>query len=1015
MIPLSLSLRNFLSYGENVPPLDFTQFRIACLTGDNGHGKSALLDGITYALWGEARKNQGERKADEGLCRIGAGEMRVEFDFTLDDDHYRVIRSWRRTKRGVPNLELQLSDAGVFRTLSEGEGVVRTQERINQLLAMDYDTFVNSAFIVQGRADEFTQKNARQRKEILGQILGLERYDQLQAMARQRYQQHNQQSISQQKRIAELNSELAGRDTNERDLRSVNEQLQTLNDTLAGLEKMQAGLEGQRLEKAQIRQQIAEMIREKDRNTQRTQQVAKELEYLRDQQRRDREILDAATAIEQDFATHNELRTQVGRLEQKVQTRNQLNLRCTELQDQVNRARRDVEKRQEKWSAILIERQRQLDELKTLLTQEQAIAIRYAKFKETSDQEHRLEQGRIRHEALLHERSRLEHAISLEEQDRSNKLQTLTAGLEKLRQSIREAGDLERRNGQLQTRLGELEGKITARERLKEEGGTLNTRIAERRQQLTAEEKNLAQDQQQASGHLDSDAAQCPLCGSMLDDEHRTRVEDELAQRVAKHLQQIGSLQSDIEDLEIQVEKMREHYQTLEDETAPLRQLNRDIAEGAAREKHLQENIAEEQILAAQFAVVESELVAKAYAIEQRERLSELEGEMGAVAYRAEEQAALREKIANLRPVETEHARLQDARTQADRLAKEQSEAQEKRDLAASYLAESLYAPDEQQQLRQIERHIAELGYDESKHRQLRQRLDDLLDSVTKFERLQNAKSRRDSSNQSLLHYGQEATALTVQLQEYKKSEQELYKRDSSLGDVDKRSRENQARLEKSRGERDELLQRQGALETLCARGIELADEQNKLSAELKKEYDQTWIYQRLDEAFGKDGIQALIIENAVPQIEEEANAILAQLTDNRIQIAFESLRDLKKGGTRETLDVKISDEIGERSYHLYSGGEAFRTDFALRIALSKVLAMRSGTRLRTLFIDEGFGTQDQQGLEQLVEAIQAISRDFDKVLVVTHIEQLKAAFPVQIEVTKHPDFGSRFEIMQHG
>jgi exonuclease SbcC len=78
-------------------------------------------------------------------------------------------------------------------------------------------------------------------------------------------------------------------------------------------------------------------------------------------------------------------------------------------------------------------------------------------------------------------------------------------------------------------------------------------------------------------------------------------------------------------------------------------------------------------------------------------------------------------------------------------------------------------------------------------------------------------------------------------------------------------------------------------------------------------------------------------------------------------------------------------------------------------------LAMRSGTRLRTLFIDEGFGTQDQQGLEQLVEAIQIISRDFDKVLVVTHLEQLKAAFPVQIEVTKHPDLGSRFEIMQHG
>ena len=171
---------------------------------------------------------------------------------------------------------------------------------------------------------------------------------------------------------------------------------------------------------------------------------------------------------------------------------------------------------------------------------------------------------------------------------------------------------------------------------------------------------------------------------------------------------------------------------------------------------------------------------------------------------------------------------------------------------------------------------------------------------------------------------------------------------------------------------------------------------------------------QRLDDAFGKDGIQALIIENAVPQIEKEANAILAQLTDNRIQISFELLRDLKKGGTSETLDVVIADEIGERSYHLYSGGEAFRTNFALRIALSKVLAMRSGTRLRTLFIDEGFGTQDQHGLEQLIEAIQVVSRDFDKVLVVTHLPQLKAAFPVQIEVTKHPDLGSRFEIVRH-
>ena len=80
-------------------------------------------------------------------------------------------RPWRRTKRGVANLELQVEEGGAFRTLSEGEGIVPTQERIDELLAMNYDTFVNSAFILQGRADEFTEKKASERKEILGQTV----------------------------------------------------------------------------------------------------------------------------------------------------------------------------------------------------------------------------------------------------------------------------------------------------------------------------------------------------------------------------------------------------------------------------------------------------------------------------------------------------------------------------------------------------------------------------------------------------------------------------------------------------------------------------------------------------------------------------------------------------------------------------------------------------------------------------------------------------------------------------
>jgi exonuclease SbcC len=85
----------------------------------------------------------------------------------------------------------------------------------------------------------------------------------------------------------------------------------------------------------------------------------------------------------------------------------------------------------------------------------------------------------------------------------------------------------------------------------------------------------------------------------------------------------------------------------------------------------------------------------------------------------------------------------------------------------------------------------------------------------------------------------------------------------------------------------------------------------------------------------------------------------------------------------------------------MFSGGEAFRVNFAVRLALSEVLAQRAGARLQTLVIDEGFGSQDAQGRQRLVEAINTVREDFAKILVITHIDELKDAFPVRIEVEK--------------
>ncbi len=218
-----------------------------------------------------------------------------------------------------------------------------------------------------------------------------------------------------------------------------------------------------------------------------------------------------------------------------------------------------------------------------------------------------------------------------------------------------------------------------------------------------------------------------------------------------------------------------------------------------------------------------------------------------------------------------------------------------------------------------------------------------------------------------------------------------------------------------------ELSSRVGEAKQLVSRSVQLEDLFKKKQVEKSKLQKEKEIYEELALAFGKKGIQAMIIENAIPEIEEEANSLLYRLTEGRMQIALETQKETKTkmkniDGTKthsviETLDIVISDEMGERPYELYSGGESFRVNFAIRLAISKLLANRAGARLQFLVIDEGFGTQDAQGRTRLVEVLDAIKDDYEKILIITHLEELKEEFPTRIEVSKSPS-GSTFEMV---
>jgi len=161
--------------------------------------------------------------------------------------------------------------------------------------------------------------------------------------------------------------------------------------------------------------------------------------------------------------------------------------------------------------------------------------------------------------------------------------------------------------------------------------------------------------------------------------------------------------------------------------------------------------------------------------------------------------------------------------------------------------------------------------------------------------------------------------------------------------------------------------------------------------------------------------VPAMLIEPALSELSEEANRILRKLTNYSMSVSFKTQRDLKdtrRTDKLETLDIQISDGSSTREYETYSGGEAFRINFSIRLALARLLSRRSGAQLRTLVIDEGFGNQDADGRQRLVEAIGRVADDFDMIMVITHIEELKEQFPNRIEVEKGPS-GSRVSVIR--
>ena len=850
MIPVKLSMRNFMCYRDNVPPLYFDGIHLACLSGDNGNGKSAIIDAMTWALWGKARAG-----SDDDLIHTTQSEMEVEFEFTVGQQMYRILRKRSRPKRrgspGQPALELQMSTGDGFRPIT-GNTITQTQQKIIDILHMDYDTFINSSYLRQGHADEFTRQAPAKRKEVLGSILGLSLYDELEEQAKELTRGQDIEKSQLENTIQDINAELAQKPTYE-----------------AELEQAQGVLLN-----------IEEITRNKE------------------------------TGL-------NELKKKKEALESKKTQLDEIELR-------ISSGAGDLER----WDEQGRQHHARIKEYEEIISQRTTIEEGYAQFieiKKTNDE--------------FYDKSLL-----------ANKLERQKTQLET---AITKAGhDLTTEHTVTQREISTLEARVQKLPELKNQLDQVQTQIRQ-----LAETEAIINQKEQAVQDLQT---------------------------------QVNYLESEITRLEREINELTEKLDLISSHTESHAEVRCPLCETELTKEGL-------------------ELITTKYTDEKQDKSDLLKVNQAELARRRTELNTLQEEESNLESgLNQEKTRLQ---SQASVLSKEITEIEEtdKRlselkavlDSIEQRLAKKDFAAAEQEALAAIEAELASLGYDVDRHEQARQQLSQmepydrdkhkLDEAVRLIDQEKTAASRAEEAAQSLKDNltldNQKREALTADLTGFAQLLSELTEAETEYRNL--------------AAQRSQAQETVGSIKAKLQRCVELETRKQEREDRLSQVSKEEDIYSELARAFGKTGIQALLIEMALPEIESEANRLLGRMTDNRMHVRFETQRETKKGTVQETLDINIADELGTRNYEMFSGGEAFRIDFAIRIALSRLLARRAGAPLPTLIIDEGFGTQDHSGLEKLQEAINSIQEDFDKILVITHMDELKDAFPTRIDVTK--------------
>ncbi len=997
MKPIKLKLTNFGPFlNETIDFQEIKNEKLFLISGKTGSGKTMLFDAIVFALFGKASTEGRNESELRSHFADGKSPMSVIYEFELKDKAFKIVRQGAFTKQGntsqtpgkldVYELEKETNQYELRESkISSGNAFIKS------ILGVNADQFRQLFILPQGEFKKFLVSNSSDKQGILRTLFNSIRFEEIQNLLLNEVKEEKKQIESRQNQIQllwediddfenEVLSQLKSIDSLQTqeilkvipNFKEVGQQL--LNDYEELKNKNYFALTNlnQRIEdNKQLKQNLIDLEKRKELK----KQLDEKASYI--------------NRLNKELDRLNEIKTLSNLYDQeknKVLKIEEVKNKIATSKSNITHLKQSLESYSSKFES-LVQNENDIEQKSEYINNTRQFYVNLTKYKnaytDIKTTDHQLVENSKNQEEINYNENELNEKVKTIEVD-EDAIDQLTQRIYWLERDIDKQKQLHANRDKLAKLKIEYDDKSNQQEVLKQEIESFNAQLEDiDKTNIDLNDKQTFVQEIQSALHIGDT---CPICGNEIESLN-AHIDFE---KINQNQQLIRKLTNDIHDRNIKLSNIETSHAFISQQMKELEVNENDIQDIKKLEQSLQDTKLEKQQIQEQ----KNEL--KEYN-NRLNKIRETKHQLLVDYEKLKSQKKQYEILINdfekttafndIKSFETHYAEneesVNDFQKQKENLNKKiqqynQELAIEKNNLENHENSHQELKKELSQLKTQIDNEMARIGvsnYEEIEH--LLQKLNTKNDIEKEIEDYNQEQHRHSIEIERLTHLTKDKELEDIQsLEEEKLNVEEQYNETFEISTtIQYKIQQNDKKFENMK--------------------VHI----NYLEEELK---EQQQIFELAEVLSGKNN-QKLTLENYVliyylERIIQQANIRLKKMSGQRYQL--QRRQSVSQGYSG--LEIDVFDLHSNHSRHIssLSGGETFQASLALALGLSEVVQQESGgITLDSMFIDEGFGTLDQETLETALDTLMKLQTSGRMVGIISHVSELKQRIPLILEV----------------